>query len=55
MVANIEIAPTLLEMAGVKKPDHFDSESLLLTAKGEEIQSWLRGGSEDNLPSFMRN
>ena len=29
MVANIDIAPTILELAGIESPDHFDGKSFL--------------------------
>ncbi|WP_082897024.1 sulfatase [Thalassotalea crassostreae] len=40
IVANIDIAPTLLEMAGIEKPDHFDGESFLKIAKGTFDGKW---------------
>ncbi|WNC73069.1 sulfatase [Thalassotalea psychrophila] len=40
MVANIDIAPTLLAMAGVKAPDHFDGKSFLNLTQGEADGKW---------------
>ncbi len=40
MVANIDIAPTFLEMAGVEKPSHFDGDSFLSIAKGQTDPDW---------------
>ncbi|MGI9391963.1 MAG: sulfatase family protein [Parvibaculales bacterium] len=40
MVANIDIAPTILEMAGVQPIDQFDGESFFALAKGEKIADW---------------
>lgn len=39
MVANIDIAPTLLEAAGLGVPEHMDGRSFLPLAEGREI-SW---------------
>lgn len=44
MVLNLDIAPTLLELAGVKIPEHMQGKSLVKLAKGEETQwrkDWL--------------
>ncbi|MDG2393355.1 MAG: sulfatase [Thalassotalea sp.] len=40
MVANIDIAPTLLEMAGVASPKHFDGKSFLDLAQGKAKGEW---------------
>ncbi len=40
MVANLDIAPTVLEIAGAEKPDHFDGESWLPLAKNDAVTSW---------------
>ncbi|MDF1824135.1 MAG: sulfatase [Verrucomicrobiales bacterium] len=37
VVANIDIAPTVMEAMGLKKPPHMDGESFLALARGEEI------------------
>jgi N-acetylglucosamine-6-sulfatase len=37
VVANIDIAPTLLEAGGVRPPNHFDGESFLQLATGQSI------------------
>ena len=37
-VANIDIAPTLLEFAGIEKPSHMHGESFVPLINGEEIQ-----------------
>ncbi|MDF1752578.1 MAG: sulfatase [Verrucomicrobiales bacterium] len=38
VVANIDVAPTLLEAAGIEAPGHMDGESFLGLAKGEEME-----------------
>lgn len=38
VVANIDIAPTMLEVAGIKKPEHMDGKSFLDLAKKKEIK-----------------
>ena len=37
VVANIDIAPTVMEAMGLKKPPHMDGKSFLSLARGEEI------------------
>jgi len=37
MVANIDIAPTIMEAMGLQKPAHMDGDSFLPLAKGEDI------------------
>lgn len=37
MVANIDVAPTIMEAMGLKKPAHMDGESFLPLAKGNRI------------------
>ena len=37
-VANIDIAPTLLEVAGISKPDHMDGSSFFPILKGESTE-----------------
>ncbi|MHB9009255.1 MAG: sulfatase family protein [Limisphaerales bacterium] len=39
VVANIDIAPTVLELAGLKKPSHMDGDSFLPLARGQKA-SW---------------
>ncbi len=38
MVQNIDIAPTILEVAGIAKPEHMHGRSLIPLLKGEEVQ-----------------
>ena len=40
MVLNIDIAPTLLNLAGANVPDHMDGSSFLPLLGGETIDSW---------------
>ncbi|TVP96785.1 MAG: DUF4976 domain-containing protein [Planctomycetaceae bacterium] len=40
MAANIDIAPTVLEAAGVEPPDRFHGRSLLPLARGEQVPDW---------------
>ncbi|WP_422354127.1 sulfatase [Roseivirga pacifica] len=40
MIQNIDIGPTILEMAGLEKPDNMDGESFLSILKGEDPQDW---------------
>ena len=37
MVANIDIAPTIMEAMGLEKPPHMDGESFIKLAQGKEI------------------
>ena len=37
MVANIDIAPTIMEAMGLQKPPHMDGESFLALAEGKDI------------------
>jgi N-acetylglucosamine-6-sulfatase len=37
VVANIDIAPTVMETMGLQKPPHMDGESFLPLARGEEV------------------
>lgn len=37
MVQNIDIAPTILELAGIKKPDHMQGESFVPLLEGKQI------------------
>lgn len=40
IVANIDVAPTLLEAAGLERPAHMDGHSFLPLARGETVPSW---------------
>jgi len=40
VVANIDIAPTILDIAGVKSPEHFEGESMMLLVNGKEPANW---------------
>lgn len=40
MIQNIDIAPTILEMAGIEKPAHFQGASILPFLKGGQPQKW---------------
>ncbi len=40
IVANIDIAATLLDAAGIKAPKNYDGRSFYPIAKGKEIKSW---------------
>ena len=37
MVANIDVAPTLLDAAGIDKPEHMDGESFLPLLQGKDV------------------
>ena len=37
MVANIDIAPTILELAGIESPDHFDGKSFLPLLEARQV------------------
>jgi len=39
MVAKIDVAPTVLELAGIEPPDHLDGKSFLPLLEGEQV-SW---------------
>ncbi len=44
MVLNLDLAPTILDLAGIKIPDHFQGRSMVGLARGEESnwrQDWL--------------
>ncbi|MFZ9089889.1 MAG: sulfatase/phosphatase domain-containing protein, partial [Planctomycetaceae bacterium] len=38
MVANIDIAPTVMDAMGLQKPPHMDGESFIQLAQGKEVQ-----------------
>ena len=41
MAANIDIAPTILDIAGIKeKPPQFAGDSLLPLAEGKKVDDW---------------
>jgi len=41
IAANIDIAPTILSMAGIKSlPEQFEGDSLFSLAKGEKVEQW---------------
>ena len=40
IAANIDIAPTVLDIAGVEPPNHFDGSSLYPLARGEIVDNW---------------
>ena len=37
VVANIDVAPTILEAAGLEKPEHMDGQSFFQLAQGKEV------------------
>jgi N-acetylglucosamine-6-sulfatase len=38
MIQNIDVAPTILELAGIKKPGHMQGASLVPLLKGQEVE-----------------
>ena len=42
MVLNVDIAPSILEMAGVKKPKQMQGTSFLPIMKGNTVQNWRK-------------
>jgi arylsulfatase A-like enzyme len=40
LVQNIDIAPTVLDMAGLVAPDHMVGKSIIPLLKGEEVSDW---------------
>ena len=40
IVNNVDYAPTLLDMAGIPKPDHMQGKSFLPILQGKEIEDW---------------
>ena len=42
MVANLDIAPTILAIAGANKPEQFEGESWLSLAKNKPVESWRK-------------
>lgn len=40
MIQNIDIAPTILDMAGLKKPKNMDGESFYRLLQGKQIADW---------------
>ena len=39
---NIDVAPTILEMAGIEKPDYMQGESMLGLLNGEANEDWRK-------------
>ena len=42
MAANLDIAPTVLEAAGLPAPTHYHGRSLLALARGEKVPAWRK-------------
>ena len=40
IAANIDLAPTILDAAGLPAPDHYHGRSLLPLARGEKVDDW---------------
>jgi N-acetylglucosamine-6-sulfatase len=40
MVANLDIAPTMLDIAGLESPEQFEGRSLLGLARGRPVSNW---------------
>ncbi len=40
IVANVDIAPTLLEVAGIPAQEQFDGQSFLAQAQGKKVSAW---------------
>jgi N-acetylglucosamine-6-sulfatase len=40
IVANIDIAPTILDIAGIESPDYFEGRSFYPLAKGDTVKEW---------------
>ena len=40
IVANIDIAPTILDIAGIESPDYFEGRSFYPLAKGDAVEEW---------------
>lgn len=40
MIQNIDVAPTVLELAGVEKPEHFQGHSITPLLKGQTPEDW---------------
>ena len=39
---NIDVAPTILDLAGITKPDHMQGESMVKLLKGEKVKKWRK-------------
>ena len=42
ITANIDIAPTMLDIAGLESPDHFAGASFYALGKGEQMSDWRK-------------